>query len=74
MKNKSLFRGILLLIIGAFIIYWAQAHSPNADFGKLISNELSGSYTMSKGWYYFSFFVGVLLTLTGLARSYKALK
>lgn len=74
MKNQELIKGIILFVVGAFIIYWAQAHSPNADFGKMLSNELSGSYTMGKTWYYISFFIGVLLSLAGIVRSYKAIK
>ena len=49
MKNKQ--QGIIMALIGAFVIYWAYAHSPKAGFGKIVGNELAGSYTMSETWY-----------------------
>ena len=64
-------RGIVLLLIGGFIIYWAMEHSPKAGIGQVLSNEFSGSYTMSETWYYVSMFIGAAIAGTGLLKIYK---
>ncbi len=63
--------GIVLILVGAFTIYWAQTHSPQAGVGQIIGNALSGSYTMSEGSYYFTLIIGATLGLFGL---YKLIK
>ncbi len=63
--------GIVLILVGAFTIYWAQTHSPQAGVGQIIGNALSGSYTMSEGSYYFTLVIGATLGLFGL---YKLIK
>jgi len=65
---------IIILAIGLFMIYWAQAHSPKAGVGKIITNELSGSYTMSESWYYISVVAGSVIGLVGLLGLYRSLK
>jgi len=67
-------KSLLTLAIGLFIIYWAQSHSPEAGVGEIISNELSGSYTMSSTWYYISMVAGSVITIFGILRLYKDLK
>jgi TRAP-type C4-dicarboxylate transport system permease small subunit len=72
--KSGLVRGLVLIGVGAFIIYWAVTHSPKAGVGQMITNELSGSYTMSEGAYYASLVVGTILAVLGLLRTYKSLK
>lgn len=67
-------KSLLTLAIGLFIIYWAQSHSPEAGVGEIISNELSGSYTMSSTWYYISMVAGSVITIFGVLKLYKDLK
>lgn len=67
-------KSLLTLAIGLFIIYWAQSHSPEAGVGEIISNELSGSYTMSSTWYYISMVAGSVISIFGILRLYKDLK
>ncbi|GAB3327388.1 hypothetical protein GCM10027429_01140 [Marivirga atlantica] len=66
MKNKKL-RGVLLLVVGVFIIIWAIQHQPS----DALVNEINGlfddtSYSMSEPWYYASLIVGGLISLQGL--------
>lgn len=65
---------IIILSVGLFIIYWAQAHSPEAGIGEILANEISGSYTMSTTWYYISMVAGTLIGIVGLLKLYKELK
>jgi hypothetical protein len=64
-------RGIVLLLVGGFIIYWAMEHSPKSGLGQIIGNELDGSYTMSETWYYISMILGAGIAGTGLMKIYK---
>jgi hypothetical protein len=73
MKKPGLIRGIALIAIGVFFIYWAQTHSPQT-LGKVISNELSGSYTLSEPWYYITLGIGIIVGIVGLLRTYKSMK
>jgi len=66
--NKSKLQGIITASIGAFVIYWAYSHSPKAGLGKIIGNELSGSYTMSETWYYASLALGIAIGVYGIYR------
>ena len=52
--KSGMIRGLVLLGLGAFIIYWAMTHSPKAGVGQMIANEVSGSYTMGETAYYAS--------------------
>lgn len=72
--KSGLARGLALLLVAAFIIYWAITHSPKAGVGQIISNELSGSYTMSSGAYYATLIVGIVLGILGILRVYKSMK
>ncbi|MFY0600079.1 MAG: hypothetical protein JXR03_10440 [Cyclobacteriaceae bacterium] len=72
--KSGLVRGLVLIGVGAFVIYWAISHSPKAGLGKIISNEVSGSYTMSEGVYYATLIVGIILAALGLMRTYKSMK
>ena len=67
-------KSILTLGLGLFIIYWAQSHSPEAGIGQIITNEISGSYTMSTTWYYISLVAGSVISIFGVLRLYKDLK
>lgn len=73
MKNSGLIRGVVLLAIGIFLIYWAQTHNPN-ELGKVIKNELTGSYTLPEPWYYVTLGAGILIGIIGLLRTYKSMK
>ena len=64
--NKSKQTGIILALIGAFMLYWAQSHSPKAKLGQIVGNELSGSYTMSETWYYISLVLGAVVAIYGV--------
>lgn len=72
--KSGLIRGLALIGVGAFIIYWAITHSPKAGALKVISNEIAGSYTMGEGAYYASLIAGIILVVLGLMRSYKSMK
>ena len=43
-----------------------RALSPKAGFGKIVGNELAGSYTMSETWYYISLTIGIALAAYGV--------
>ncbi len=70
--KKGKLQGIIFGLIGAFVIYWAQTHSPKAKLGQIIGNELSGSYNMSETSYYLSLAVGIGLVAYGLFRLVKS--
>lgn len=77
--NKSnrmkggMIRGVVMIAVGIFLIYWAQSHSPK-DFGRVIGNAVSGGYTLSEPWYYACFGVGLLVGIVGILRTYKSMK
>ncbi len=55
------------MAIGAFIIYWAIDHSPNASLGEKVGDLLEeDSYRMSEAWYYTSLVAGSIIALLGL--------
>ena len=64
--KKGKLQGIITALVGAFVIYWAYAHSPKAGLGKIVGNELSGSYTMSEIWYYISLALGIVIAVFGV--------
>lgn len=68
------FKHIIITVLGAFIIYWAQTHSPKAGLGQITENFFSGSYTMSAHWYYFSLVLGIVLAVFGLLKIFKVIK
>ncbi|PIB35935.1 hypothetical protein BFP72_11285 [Reichenbachiella sp. 5M10] len=57
---------LLYIVIGAFFIYWAMTHSPNASLGTIVRNEIGGSYTLSSNWYYAMLFVGAVSAVIGV--------
>lgn len=71
--KPGLIRGIVLIALGIFLIYWAQTHSPK-DFGQVIGNAVSGSYTLSEPWYYVCLGAGILVGVVGVLRTYKSMK
>lgn len=72
--KSGLVRGLVLIAVGAFVIYWAVTHSPKGGIGQIVSNEISGSYTMGEGTYYASLVVGTVLAVLGVLRTYKSMK
>jgi hypothetical protein len=70
-KKQETLKGLLMVLIGIFFIYWAQTHSPNAGLGKIMKNEFSGSYTLSESWYYITMIFGIAATVLGLFKVYK---
>jgi hypothetical protein len=71
--KKGLLGGIILIAIGAFIIYWAIEHSPNASIGEKVSDLLDDSaYRMSEVWYYTSLVAGSIIALLGLRNLLKS--
>lgn len=73
MKNAGLLRGILMIALGIFLIYWAQTHSPK-DVGQVIGNAISGGYTLSEPWYYGCLGAGILVGIVGVLRTFKSMK
>ena len=67
-------KGLLILAIGAFLIYWAQTHTPNRDLLDAVNNEIIGSYALSKPMYFITLAVGAILSVLGLMRVYKDMK
>lgn len=72
--KKEMIRGLMLTALGIFFIYWAQTHSPNSGFVKVLKNEFSGSYTLSEPWYYLCMVLGIITAVLGLSKVYKTLK
>lgn len=71
--KKGLLDGVILIAIGAFIIYWAIGHSPNASIGEKVSDLLDDSaYRMSEVWYYTSLVAGSIIALLGLRNLLKS--
>lgn len=73
MKNSGLLKGILILAVGIFLVYWAESHSPK-NLGKMIGNELSGSYTLSETWYYICLGAGILVGIVGVLKTFRSMK
>ncbi len=71
--NNGMVKGILSLAVGLFLIYWAQTHTPN-KLGKIIENELSGSYTLPEHWYYICLGLGIIFGIVGVLKTYKSMK
>lgn len=70
--KKRLIGGIILIAIGAFIIFWAIDHSPNASIGKRASDLLDeNAYRMSEVWYYVSLVAGSIVAVLGLRNVLK---
>ncbi len=72
--KSGMIRGLVLLGLGAFIVYWAITHSPKAGLGQIVTNELSGSYTMGETAYYASLVVGTIIGVLGVVRLFKSSK
>jgi hypothetical protein len=62
-KNKL--SAIIIVLVGAFMIYWAETHSPK-DVGQVVGNFVTGSYTMSETGYYISLVAGIAVALYGV--------
>lgn len=71
--KSGLLTGIIMLAAGIFLVYWAEAHSPK-NFGKILENTFSGSYTLSEPWYYVCLGLGILFGIVGTLRTYKSMK
>lgn len=71
--NKNLIKAVIYIAVGVFVIYWAETHSPK-DLGEVITNEISGSYTMSEPWYYTSLVLGTVVAILGILRGFKAMR
>jgi hypothetical protein len=63
--KKSKLSSIIFVLVGAFMIYWAETHSPK-DVGQVIGNVVSGSYTMSETGYYISLVAGIAVAVYGV--------
>lgn len=71
--KKGLLKGIFLIAIGAFIIYWSVDHSPNASIGEKVNDLLDdNAYRMSETWYYTSLVGGSIIALLGLRSLLKS--
>lgn len=71
--KKGLLSGIILIAIGAFIIYWSIDHSPNASIGDKVTDLLEDdAYRMSEAWYYTSLVAGSIVALLGLRNLLKS--
>ncbi|MDH5367635.1 MAG: hypothetical protein OEW67_11640 [Cyclobacteriaceae bacterium] len=69
--KKHVLQALIFILIGVFFIYWAQDHSPKAGLGKIVGNELSGSYTMNETSYYITLAIGAGLTVLGIMKFIK---
>lgn len=69
--KKSTQTTVIIALVGAFIVYWAQTHSPKGSLGQIVGNELSGSYTMSESSYYISLIAGIALVVYGIYKFVK---
>lgn len=70
MKSKVIV-GILLLVVGLVIVYWAYNHSPHAGFANMLMNEASGSFTLSKPAYAGVTIGGIIISVLGLYKIFK---
>ena len=70
MKSKVIV-GILLLVVGLVIVYWAYNHSPHAGIGNMMINEFSGSFTLSKPAYAGVTIGGIIFAILGLYKIFK---
>lgn len=69
--KKHVLQALIYILIGAFFIYWAQDHSPKSGLGKIVGNELSGSYTMNETSYYITLAIGAALAVMGITKFIK---
>ncbi len=67
-------KGLSILAIGAFLIYWAQTHTPNKDLLDAVNNEIIGSYALSEPMYFATLVFGGILGVLGLISLYKDMK
>jgi hypothetical protein len=71
--KKGLLSGIILIAVGAFTIYWAIDHSPNASIGEKVNDLLKeDAYRMSEVWYYTSLVAGSVIALLGIRNLLKS--
>ena len=71
--KRGLILGIIILAIGVFCIYWTQTHAPG-NVGEQLIIKASGSYSLSKPWYYASLVLGALLSIIGGVKIYNDVK
>ncbi len=69
--NRKVIIGLVLIIAGLVVVFWAYNHSPHAGFGDRLMSELGGSYTLSKQMYAGSMIAGVILGILGLYTMFK---
>ncbi len=65
MKKKTIY-GLILLVIGLAVMFWAYGHSPYAGIAEKLANELSGSYTLTELQFAGSMIVGAVLAVWGI--------
>lgn len=70
--SKSLLKGIIIIAIGAFVIFWTVDHSPHAPMGQQISDILdTNEYRMSEFWYYTCLLAGILIAVLGIKKLFN---
>ncbi len=70
--TKSLLKGLLIIALGAFIIFYAVDHSPHAPLGQQITDILdTNEYRMSEFWYYSCLLLGVLVAVFGIRKIFQ---
>ena len=65
MKKKAIY-GLIFLVIGLAVMFWAYSHSPYAGIGDKLANELSGSFTLTKLQFAGSMIGGAVLAVWGI--------
>ena len=70
--NSSIFKGLIIIAVGAFVIFWTVDHSPHAPVGQQITDILdSNEYRMTEFWYYTCLLVGSLIAIFGIRKLLK---
>jgi hypothetical protein len=70
--NKSFSKSLIIIAIGAFIIYWTVDHSPYAPLGQQITDILdTNAYRMSEFWYYTCLIGGSLIAVLGIRKLFN---
>ncbi|MFA8434501.1 MAG: hypothetical protein ACEPOZ_08285 [Marinifilaceae bacterium] len=69
--NKKNLIGIVAIVVGLLVFFWAQNHSPNADLGNKIMKEINGSFTLNNTSYIFAMIGSILLVILGVVRLFR---
>lgn len=69
--KKNVIIGLLLIVAGLAVVFWAYNHSPHAGLGDRLMSELGGSYTLSKQMYAGTMIAGVVVGILGLYTMFK---